>query len=116
LAAAPCASRARRQLCLRQSRDRGDAGRRAGARKVLRARAGGHGRDPAWRGRHHHGQGREEEGMNEARADKGIDRQGLWMAIGAFVIWGVMPLYWHLLKAVPSLQIIAHRIVWSTVL
>ncbi|MBL0163168.1 MAG: EamA family transporter RarD [Xanthomonadales bacterium] len=27
-----------------------------------------------------------------------------------------MPLYWHLLKAVPSLQIIAHRIVWSTLL
>jgi len=45
-----------------------------------------------------------------------LDRRGLWMAIGAFVIWGVMPLYWHLLKAVPSLQIIMHRIVWSTVL
>ena len=55
--------------------------------------------------------------MNEMRAGRvGIDRQGLWMAVGAFVIWGVMPLYWHLLKAVPSLQIIAHRIVWSTVL
>ncbi len=27
-----------------------------------------------------------------------------------------MPLYWHLLKTVPSLQIIAHRIVWSTLL
>ena len=43
-------------------------------------------------------------------------RRGLWMATGAFVIWGLMPLYWHLLKAVPSLQIIAHRIVWSAVL
>ncbi|MCJ0826807.1 EamA family transporter RarD [Luteimonas sp. 50] len=45
-----------------------------------------------------------------------LDRRGLWMAVGAFVLWGVMPLYWHLLKAVPSLQIIAHRIVWSTLL
>jgi chloramphenicol-sensitive protein RarD len=27
-----------------------------------------------------------------------------------------MPLYWHLLKAVPSLQIIAHRVVWSALL
>src|SRR5688500_19795208 len=27
-----------------------------------------------------------------------------------------MPLYWHLLKAVPSLQIVAHRVVWSTLL
>jgi chloramphenicol-sensitive protein RarD len=45
-----------------------------------------------------------------------LDRRGLWVAAGSFVLWGVMPLYWHLLKAVPSLQIIAHRIVWSTVL
>jgi chloramphenicol-sensitive protein RarD len=50
--------------------------------------------------------------MSEAR----IDRRGLWMAAASFVLWGVMPLYWHLLKSVPSLQIIVHRIVWSTVL
>src|SRR6476620_834264 len=30
-------------------------------------------------------------------------------------MWGLMPLYWHLLKPVPSLQIVVHRIVWSTV-
>ena len=45
-----------------------------------------------------------------------IDRRGVWVAVFAYVIWGVMPLYWHLLKVVPSLQIIMHRIVWSTVL
>ncbi len=44
------------------------------------------------------------------------DRRGLWIAVASFVLWGVMPLYWHLLKAVPSLQIVAHRIVWSTLL
>jgi chloramphenicol-sensitive protein RarD len=27
-----------------------------------------------------------------------------------------MPLYWHLLKSVPSLQIVAHRVVWSALL
>ncbi|MGN6151165.1 MAG: EamA family transporter RarD [Lysobacteraceae bacterium] len=43
-------------------------------------------------------------------------RRGLWMALAAFVIWGLMPLYWHLLKAVPSLQIVAHRVVWSALL
>ncbi|MEP6880359.1 MAG: EamA family transporter RarD [Dokdonella sp.] len=45
-----------------------------------------------------------------------VDRRGLMAAVGAFVLWGLMPLYWHLLKAVPSMQIIAHRIVWSTLL
>ncbi|MFQ6311848.1 EamA family transporter RarD [Lysobacter capsici] len=44
------------------------------------------------------------------------DRRGLWIAVASFVLWGLMPLYWHLLNAVPSLQIVAHRIVWSTLL
>ena len=43
-------------------------------------------------------------------------RRGLWMAVGSFVLWGLMPLFWHALKAVPSLQIVAHRIVWSALL
>lgn len=43
-------------------------------------------------------------------------RHGLWVAVGSFVIWGMMPLYWHFLKVVPSLQIVAHRILWSTLL
>ncbi|HEY4531016.1 MAG TPA: EamA family transporter RarD [Luteimonas sp.] len=41
---------------------------------------------------------------------------GLWMAVGAFVLWGLMPLYWHLLKHVPSLQVVAHRALWSALL
>ena len=45
-----------------------------------------------------------------------IDRRGLWAAAGSFAIWGLMPLYWHLLKTVPSMQIVMHRIVWSTLL
>ena len=48
-----------------------------------------------------------------ATAHKGLDRNGLLIAASAFVLWGLMPLYWHLLKAVPSLQIVLHRIVWS---
>lgn len=43
-------------------------------------------------------------------------RRGLWVALAAFVAWGLMPLFWHLLKSVPSLQIVMHRIVWSAVL
>jgi len=44
------------------------------------------------------------------------EHSGLWVAIASFVLWGLMPLYWHLLKAVPSLQIVAHRVVWSALL
>ena len=42
-------------------------------------------------------------------------RRGLWIAIASFLLWGVMPLYWHALKVVPSLQIVMHRIVWGAV-
>lgn len=45
-----------------------------------------------------------------------VDRRGLQIAVASFVLWGLMPLYWHLLKAVPSLQIVLHRILWSAVL
>ena len=51
-----------------------------------------------------------------APADAAIDRRGLLAAATAFTIWGVFPAYWHLLKAVPSMQIMAHRVVWSAVL
>ncbi|HPW13810.1 MAG TPA: EamA family transporter RarD, partial [Thermomonas sp.] len=40
-------------------------------------------------------------------------RSGVWIAIAAYVAWGLMPLYWHLLKAVPAMQVMAHRVVWS---
>ncbi len=45
-----------------------------------------------------------------------VDRRGLWIAAASFVLWGLMPLYWHLLKTVPSLQIVVHRIVWSALM
>jgi len=44
-----------------------------------------------------------------------IDRGGLFAAILAYVLWGVFPLYWYLLKHVPALQIIAHRVIWCGV-
>lgn len=54
--------------------------------------------------------------MDAVAATADERRKGLWIAAGSFVMWGLMPLYWHLLKAVPSLQIVAHRVVWSALL
>ena len=34
-------------------------------------------------------------------------------AVGAYVIWGLFPIYWRLLNHVPALQLISHRVVWS---
>lgn len=35
-------------------------------------------------------------------------------AVAAFLMWGLLPLYWKQLQAVPSLQLVAHRVIWST--
>jgi len=42
-------------------------------------------------------------------------KKGILLAIGAYVLWGLFPIYWKQLAAVPSLEIIAHRVVWSLV-
>jgi chloramphenicol-sensitive protein RarD len=39
--------------------------------------------------------------------------QGILYAIGAYISWGVLPVYWKVLHHVPSLQVLGHRIVWS---
>jgi chloramphenicol-sensitive protein RarD len=41
---------------------------------------------------------------------------GVLYALGAYVVWGLFPLYFHLLRAVPAMQILAHRMVWSLLL
>ena len=41
---------------------------------------------------------------------------GLVAAIGAFTIWGFLPLYMKPLHDLPALEIMAHRIVWSCLL
>ncbi|MFW6139107.1 MAG: EamA family transporter RarD [Spirochaetota bacterium] len=40
---------------------------------------------------------------------------GTWYAVGAFSLWGLLPLYWKALKHVPASQILGHRIFWSFV-
>jgi chloramphenicol-sensitive protein RarD len=43
-------------------------------------------------------------------------RSGFWATVGAFLIWGVFPVYWKWLAQVPALQIMAHRLAWCFVL
>ncbi len=42
-------------------------------------------------------------------------KRGLWYGAAAYTIWGTFPLYWRLLSHVPSIEVLAHRIVWSSV-
>src|SRR5216684_123155 len=43
------------------------------------------------------------------------DRFALLAGFAAFTTWGLVPVYWKLLKAVPATEILAHRFVWTAV-
>jgi chloramphenicol-sensitive protein RarD len=42
-------------------------------------------------------------------------RDGLIFGAGAYLLWGLFPLYWPLLKPAGPLEILAHRMIWSLV-
>ena len=41
------------------------------------------------------------------------ERAGLLAGAGAYLMWGVFPLYWPLLEPAGAVEILAHRIAWS---
>ena len=50
--------------------------------------------------------------MSERATSK---RLGVACGVGAYVIWGMVPLYFKQIASVPPLAILAHRVVWSVV-
>ncbi|AKU93604.1 Protein rarD [Labilithrix luteola] len=40
-------------------------------------------------------------------------RRGVLMGVSAYVLWGIFPLYWPLLRPAKAIEILAHRITWS---
>ncbi len=47
--------------------------------------------------------------------DSGI-QSGLTFAVGAFALWGLIPIYFKTLEQVPPLEVLAHRVFWSSLL
>ena len=43
------------------------------------------------------------------------EKKGILYVTFAYLIWGILPIYWHALKNVPSEQILAHRVIWAFV-
>lgn len=41
------------------------------------------------------------------------NRQGIAYALTAYLLWGAFPLYFKMLKQVPALDILCHRVIWS---
>lgn len=51
--------------------------------------------------------------MSFSSKDMDANTAGICYGIAAYTAWGVLPLYWKLLKDVPPVEILAHRIFWS---
>lgn len=45
--------------------------------------------------------------------DRPTKNFGVAAALGAYALWGIIPIYWPLLERSGALEILAHRIVWS---
>lgn len=41
--------------------------------------------------------------------------KGIFTAAGAYLIWGLLPIYWKSLGSVPAIEILLHRIIWALV-
>ncbi len=39
---------------------------------------------------------------------------GYVYAAAAFILWGILPVFWKQLDTIPATQLVAHRVVWST--
>ncbi|MBV4532546.1 EamA family transporter RarD [Pseudomonas sp. SWRI107] len=40
-------------------------------------------------------------------------RRGYILGLGAYIIWGLFPLYFKAIQSVPAVEIIVHRVLWS---
>ncbi len=41
--------------------------------------------------------------------------RGIALGVSAYLVWGVLPIFWKALKTVDPIEIMAHRFVWSAV-
>jgi len=42
--------------------------------------------------------------------------RGIALGLSAYLLWGMFPLYFRLLRRIPALELVAHRVVWSAAL
>lgn len=51
--------------------------------------------------------------MSDSDKDAAIARSGVFFGLGAYVIWGLFPVYFKLIDSVSPMEILFHRILWA---
>lgn len=54
-------------------------------------------------------------GDEKMRLEKNNQQSGMLAATLAYIIWGLLPVYWKLIEEIPAFEILAHRILWAFV-
>jgi chloramphenicol-sensitive protein RarD len=49
------------------------------------------------------------------RTQQQEERYGVISGLGAYLMWGLLPLYWPLLRPADAFEILGHRIIWSLI-
>lgn len=47
------------------------------------------------------------------KVKRGEAAQGVLYGFAAYIIWGIVPIYWPLLQPAGAIEILAHRVIWS---
>ena len=42
--------------------------------------------------------------------------RGFWLALSGYILWGVFPIYFYVLREVSAPEVLTHRIIWSMIL
>jgi chloramphenicol-sensitive protein RarD len=42
-----------------------------------------------------------------------MNKDGVLSAIGAYILWGLLTIYWKSIQTVPAFEVLCHRMVWS---
>lgn len=43
-------------------------------------------------------------------------RRGIWYAVGAYVAWGLSPIFWNLIPDLQAIELLAERIIWAVLI
>ena len=53
--------------------------------------------------------------MSNPQADQRDTPAGFAYGAGCYVLWGILPLYWNLLREISSFEVLIHRMLWCAV-
>ncbi len=43
------------------------------------------------------------------------EHKGIFLALASYISWGLLPIYWKLMQHISATEILAHRIIWSSI-